>query len=106
MLTLPWETIGPSGVAAIVFVSVFWLISTGRLVPRRTVDEWKEFYQKRVEDADKRATDASKDRDHWRATAEVTEKARADLSGQIGVIVDFFRPVLKASRDDSEDVRP
>ena len=59
--TLPWETIGPGAVLTFVVV----LILTGRLVPRRALEDTRE------------------DRDYERQARERSEAARAILSDAV-----------------------
>lgn len=104
--TIPWDTLGPSGLLAILILAII----TGRLIPRRTVEEWRKADRLAVEqareDRDRAIEDARHDRDEWRAAHRVSETARVVLADQINAIVEFFRPSLKSmSRDDSEDAR-
>lgn len=85
--TIPWDTIGPAGLLAILIL----LILTGRLVPRRTME------------------DALHDRDEWRTAHRISEAARVELGEQVGELLEQGRTtnafIQAISRVRHEDTR-
>lgn len=84
--TIPWDTIGPSGLLAILIL----LILTGRLVPRRTME------------------DALHDRDEWRTAHRISEAARVELAEQVGELLEqgrttnaFMQAISRVRHEDT-----
>ena len=68
---LPWGAwLGIAGTGWALAASCAWLVYTGRLVPRTTLE------------------DATHDRDEWRAAHRISEAARLEIQGRMSVVTD------------------
>jgi hypothetical protein len=86
LATIPLDVAAPSVLLGILIL----LILTGRLVPRRTME------------------DAIHDRDEWRAAHRISEQARVELAEQLGELLEHARTtnafIAAISRVRQEDV--
>jgi hypothetical protein len=77
-----------------VVVLVYWLIVSGRLIPRSS-------HERELAAAEKRNTDAVKRGDEWKATALELEKVNSEIRKQNGQLIQANQVVeafLNASR--------
>lgn len=71
------------GVVGVVLL-VGWLVWTGRLVPRPSVEELRASYERQLEDA-------HHDRDEWRAGHRISETARQIATDQVDELLEHAR---------------
>lgn len=73
------------GISTVGVVVLFgWLVWSGRLVPRTTVDKLEALYVRQIEDIDH-------DRTEWRAAHRISESARAEAVGQVHELLEHAR---------------
>lgn len=74
-----------NGISTVGVVVLFgWLVWSGRLVPKTTVDRIEAMYVRQVEDIDH-------DRTEWRAAHRISEAARAEAVGQVHELLEHAR---------------
>lgn len=81
------EFLGQTGFqlsAAAILAVVILLVLTGRLVPRRTLEDARE-------DRELRARELAAERDTWRVAAERECAARIELQGQMAELLELSR---------------
>jgi hypothetical protein len=75
-----------------VLFGVMWLVFSGRLVPRGTVDMIRD-------DLTNRITQQQEEITQWRAEREIQNRTNAELTSQLGVLLEIGKTteqVLKA----------
>lgn len=87
------------GVVAVVAI-IGWLVITGRFVPRSTVQEMRDQYQRELDDI-------VHDRDEWRAAHRLSEQARLEereqnrgLVEDLGATVTSFLAGFRRAADE------
>ena len=80
---IPVALLNGIGVVGVVLM-VGWLVFTGRLVPRRFVDDMRADHQRELDDI-------SHDRSEWRAAHRISEAARAEAVGQVHELLEHAR---------------
>lgn len=68
--------LGLAGTAVSIVVSIIYMILTGRLVPRRQLDDQRQAGEARVADRDLQLVATRAERDTWREAHAESERAR------------------------------
>lgn len=80
---IPVALLNGIGVVGVVLI-IGWLIFTGRLIPRRYVDDMRTDHTRELEDI-------SHDRSEWRAAHRISEAARAETVSQVQELLEHAR---------------
>lgn len=80
---VPWSLLGQGG-AAFILAGVVWAIITGRLVPRKTLEDL-------VSERDKRIAAEAARADEWHKAAEAQDARNDILSRQVDQLLDAAR---------------
>jgi hypothetical protein len=90
-----WDQVGflQASAGTIVLIGLL-LIFTGRLVPRRTVEDVREDRDARLADRDARIRELAAERDTWRAACERSEVARMELQAQTAEQLELSRTAV------------